>query len=131
MIESGWIFPDGTEYSCGDDNWMFHDLVVIHFIQGLKFLDSKSFEIIKKEIDDLWDKQGPNQFYANYAIRRLGWIKVGSSIWHDIRYAGYDWQHELIRTYEENGYMPRNMYLSSTSYLSLKCNVLRTIGRGK
>ena len=90
-----------------------------------------SFEIIKKEIDDLWDKQGPREFYANYAIRRLGWIKVGSSIWPDIRYAGYAWQSNLVRPYEENGYMPRNMCLSSSSYLPLKCNVLRTIGRGK
>ncbi len=131
MIESGWIFPNGTECPCGDDSLLIHDLVVIHFIKGLKFQDSKSFEIITKELDDLWDKQEHREFYTNYAIRRLGWIKVGTSIWHDIRYAGYDWQSDLIKPYEENGYMPRNMCLSSSSYLPIKCNVLRTIGQGK
>lgn len=130
MIESGWIFPDGTEYSCGGDSWTIHDLVVMQFIKGLQFQDSETQRIIQKEIDDLREQQGSRNLYANYAISRLGWIKIGTSIWHDIKYAGYDWQDKLIKPYEENGYTPKNMYISASSYLPLKCNILRAIRNG-
>lgn len=130
MIESGWIFPDGTEYSCGGDSFTIHDLVVKRFIRGLRFQDLETQRIISKEIDDLFWKHGARNLYADYAIRKLGWIKVGTSIWHDIKYAGYDWQSDLIKPYEDRGYMPKNMYFSSSSYLPLKCNVLLAIRNG-
>lgn len=130
MIESGWIFPDGTEYSCGGDSCTIHDLVVMQFIRGLRFQDLDTKKIIEKEIDDLFFEYGSRNLYADYAIRRLGWIKVGTSVWHDIKYAGYDWQTHLIKPYEEHGYMPENMYFSSSCYLPLKCNIKLAILNG-
>jgi len=121
MIETGWIFPDGTNCPCGD--FIIHDLVVIQFINRLKLQDPETFAIVEKELDDLWKKQGSRNLYSTYAIRRLGWIKVGTSIWHNITYAGYDWQTDLIQPYLENNYHPQNLGLSSTSYLPLKCKV--------
>ena len=131
MIESGWIFPDGTEYSCGRDSFTVHDLVVMRFVKGLKSQDMETYRIVKKEIDDLYERQGSRNLYANYAIRRLGWIKIGTSIWDDIKYAGYHWQSDLIKPYEEKGYRLLNMYVSSSYYLPLKCDISRAIRDGK
>lgn len=39
MIESGWIFPDGSEYSCGGDSFTVHDMAVMRFVKGLKSQD--------------------------------------------------------------------------------------------
>ena len=130
MIESGWIFPDGTEYLCGGNCFTVHDVVVKNFINGLKSQDLKAQIMIEKEIDDLFFEYGSRDLYANYAIRRLGWIKVGTSLLHNIKYAGYDWQSDLIQPYEENGYTIENMYFSSSSYLPLKCNILLAIRNG-
>ena len=130
MIETGWIFSDGTEYPCGVDGFTVHDLVVIQFIKGLKLLEPETYAIIKKEIDDLWDRQGSRNLYANYAINRLGWIKVGTSIWHNIIYAGYDWQSDLVKPYVENNYIPQNKCLSSNSYLTLNLDVQLTLRKG-
>lgn len=131
MIESGWIFPDGSEYSCGGDSFTVHDMAVMRFVKGLKSQDLEIYTAIKKEIDDLYWKHGARNLYADYAIRRLGWIKIGTSIWHDIKYAGYDWQSDLIKPYEEKGYRTQNMYVSSSYYLPLKCNILQAIRDGK
>jgi len=130
MIETGWIFPDGTDYPCGVDGFTIHDLVVIKFIKGLKSQEPEAFAIITKEIDDLLEKHGSRNVYANYAINRLGWIKVGTSIWHDIIYAGYDWQSDLIKPYVDNNYMTQNKGLSSSSYLKLNCDVRLTLRKG-
>ena len=130
MIETGWVFPDGTDYPCGVDGFTVHDLVVIHFIKGLKLQDPQAFAIIQKEIDNLYEKQGSRNLYASYAINRLGWIKVGSSIWHNIIYAGYDFQSDLVKPYVENNYIPQNKHLSSSSYLKLNCDVQSTLRKG-
>ncbi len=130
MIENGWIFPDGVEYLCGGDTFCIHDLAVMHFINGLKFQNIEAHKIISTEIDDLFWKYGARNLYANYAIRRLGWIKIGSSILHDIKYAGYDWQLDLIKPYEEHGYRTINMYFSSSNYLEIKCDILLAIKKG-
>ena len=130
MIETGWIFPDGTEYSCGGDSSTGHDLAVAKFIRGLRFQDLETQRKINQEIDDLFFEYGSRNLYSNYAIRRLGWIKVGTSIWHDIKYAGYDWQADLVKPYDECGYHPDNMYFSSNSYLPIKCNILLAIRNG-
>lgn len=131
MIESGWIFPDGTEYVCGGDNLIIHDVAVKRFIHGLQFQDSSLHSMLEKEIDDFYWEHGARSLYADYAIRRLGWIKVGTSIWHNITYAGYDWQSDLIRPYEEKGYHIVNKYFSSSCFLSLKCDILLAIRNGK
>lgn len=131
MIENGWIFPDGLEYSCGEDSFTVHDLVVMRFVEGLKSQNLETYTIIKKEIDDLYWKHGARNLYADYAIRRLGWIKIGTSIWHDIKYAGYDWQLDLIKPYEEKDYRLINMYISSSYYLPLECNIFQAIRDGK
>lgn len=130
MIESGWIFPDGTEYLCGGDCFTTHNKVVKDFIEGLGLQDIETKKIIEKEIDDLFWERGSRNLYVDYAIRRLGWIKVGTSIWHNITYAGYDWQPDLIKPYEENGYLIENLYFSSSSYLPLKCDILLAIRNG-
>ena len=128
-MKTGWIFPDGTSYPC-DDGFTMHDLVVMQFIRGLKSVQPDTFATIQKEIDDLWDKQGSRNFYANYAINRLGWIKVGSSILHNITYAGYDWQSGLIEQYVEDDYTPQNRGLSSSSYLPLNCDIRLILKKG-
>ena len=130
MIETGWIFPDGTEYSCGGDSFTIHELVVEEFIRGLRFQDLDIKKQIEKEINDLFWKHGSRDLYENYAICRLGWIKVGTSVWHDIKYAGYDWQFNLIFPYAEQGYSPHNMYYSSSLYLPINCNILLAIKNG-
>jgi len=131
MIESGWIFPDGTEYSCGGDNFVIHELAVRNFVQGLKFQNSEAQRLISEEIDEFYFGHGSRNLYTDYAIQRLGWIKVGTSICHDIKYAGYDWQSDLIRKYDEHGYLPKNMHFSSSNYLPLKCNILLAIRNGE
>lgn len=130
MIETGWIFPDGTEFSCGGYSFIMHDYAVEAFIRGLRFHDLEIKKQIEKEIDDLLWKYGTLDAYEDYAIRRLGWIKVGTSLLRDIKYAGYDWQSNLIFPYEEQGYFPNNMYYSSSSYLPINCNILLTIKNG-
>lgn len=131
MIESGWIFPDGSEYVCGGDNLIIHDRAVQWFVQGLQFQDSIAQKMISKEIEDFYWEHGVRSLYADYAIRRLGWIKVGTSLWRGITYAGFDWQANLIRPYEEDGYHIKNMYLSSSCFLQLKCNILLAIRNGR
>lgn len=130
MIESGWIFPNGTEYACGGDNLIMHDAVVKHFIRGLRFQDLTIQKMISKEIDDWFLEHGSVNLYSDYAICRLGWIKVGTTIWQNITYAGYDWHQDLVNVYEENGYHIQNRYLSSSCFLSLQCNILLAIKNG-
>lgn len=131
MMESGWIFPDGTEYVCGGDNLVIHALAVKKFIRGLRFQDLEVKKRIEKEIDDFYWQHGSLNLYLNYAINRLGWIKVGSSIWHDIQYAGYDWQPDLVKPYEEIGYQLKNRLLSSSSFLPVNCDILLAIRNGE
>lgn len=133
MIENGWIFPDGTEFECGNFPFTIHDWVVKKFIEGLKLQDLETQKIIQKEIEDLFftlNFSKKKTLYSDYAISRLGWIKVGTSIWHDIKYAGYDWQTELVKPYEDAEYRPVNMCISESSYLHIKCDIRLAIMNG-
>ena len=128
MIETGWIFPDGTEYPCGGDCLTIHEAVPKYFINGLP--DSAVKAQIQEEIEELLFKcRDP---YSRFAICRLGWIKVGTSVRHDIKYAGYDFQSELVAPYEECcGYYLDNMYCSSDEYLPIEgCDIVQTINNG-
>ena len=131
MIESEWIFPDGIEYACGGDNLIVHEIAVKYFIRGLQFQDTSLHSTLVKEVDDFYWDHGARSLYTDYAIRRLGWIKVGTSIWHNITYAGYDWQSDLVRPYDESGYHIVNKYFSSSSLLTLKCDILLAIRNGR
>ena len=130
MIEIGWITPDGTEIRCGGDSWIVHDLAVIKFIRGLRFLNLDLKKKIDEEIEELFFKCGSRDLYSSYAIKRLGWIKVGAGVWHGIQYAGFDWQNAMVYAYEEAGYNIDNLYLSSNSYLAINCNILLAIKNG-
>ena len=116
MMETGWIFPDGTEYPCGGDYLKIHEVVPKYFINGLP--NSAIKEQIEEEIDELFFKcRDP---YSRFAIEKLGWIKVGTSIRRVITYAGYDFQSELVAPYEEcGGYYLDDMYYSSDQYLPM------------
>lgn len=83
-----------------------------------------------KEIDDLFFQFGSKDLYVNYAIERLGWIKIGTSVWHTVTYAGFDWQRQFIEPYIEGGYGLSNKYISSANYLKIDCNILRAIREG-
>jgi hypothetical protein len=123
MMERGWIFPDGTEYDCGID---IHDAVVSKFIDGLEFFDKEIYDKIQMEIEGLSHKYGLRNLYSDYAIERLGWIKVGASVWHNLQYAGYDWQEELIESYEkEYSIIVRGG--GSESYLPIDYDVVKVI----
>lgn len=125
MLERGWIFPDGTEYDCGID---IHDAVVSKFIDGLEFFDKEIYDKIYKEVDDLfWEHIGAKNLYSDYAIERLGWIKVGTSVWHNLVYAGYDWQEELIEPYENEEYSIIGRWHESESYFPIDCDVVKVI----
>lgn len=131
MLETGWIFPDGTEDQCGVCYCSSHEQEVFQFIRGLKFQNPEIKKIIEKEIDELYWKKGSDNLYSIYAIQRLGWIKVGTSILQEIKYAGYDWQIDLIKPYEEKGYKLVNMCFSSSEFLPLSCNILKAIREGR
>ena len=146
MIDSGWIFPDGTEYFCDKNK---HDLIVSMFIRGLRFQDLETQKKINQEINQEINQginQGIDDFLhgstdrfsnnvlrrlvlKNYALRKLGWIRVDSKIQH-INYAGYDWQAKLVNPYDEYGYETDNRHLSSSFYLPIKCNILLAIKNG-
>ena len=124
MLERGWIFPDGTEYDCGID---IHDAVVSQFIDGLEIFNKEIYDKIQKEIDDLSWKCGLRNLYSDYAIEKLGWIKVGASVLHNLQYAGYDWQEELVEPYEKEGYSILGRWCESESYFPIECNVVKVI----
>ena len=128
-MESGWIFPDGTEYLC--NCFTVHSKIVQDFIQGLEFQNLEKFKKISQEIEDLQFEYGTHQLYENYAIRKLGWIKVGTSYLHIITYAGYDWQSELVKPYENLEYVLENQFYSSSNFMPINCNILSTIRKGK
>ena len=131
MIESGWIFPDGTEYSCGADSFEIHPIPVEKFIRGLRFQDLGLKKQIEEEIEDFYDKYGSRNLYDRYAIYRLGWIKVNNLYSKNIQYAGYDWQQGIVKPYEDSGYDLFNEYCSPSSYLPLSCNVILAIRNGE
>ena len=130
MIDSGWIFPDGTEYACGCDSIEIHPIAVEKFIRGLRFQDLNLKNQIEEEVEDFYDKHGPRNLYDKYAIYRLGWIKVNCLYSKNIQYAGYDWQQSIVKPYEDDGYDLIDEFCSPSSYLPLTCNVLLAINNG-
>ncbi len=130
MITDGWIFPDGTEYYCGGESFEIHDTVVIDFIRGLRFYDLELKLKLDKMIEDLFFKYGGRDLYPNFAVERLGWIKVSSLIIQRFDYAGFDWQQDLIKPYEDQGFTPNNWYRSSSLYIPTKCNYRLAIRNG-
>ncbi len=127
MVEFGWIFPDGTEYNTGFD---IHETAVEEFIRGLRFFDLKLKRQFDDELEDLFFDEGGSYYRSNFAIRRLGWIKVGQIPFHVIKYAGYDWQSDLVAPYEEQGYQIDNLYERRCDYIPIKCNILLAIRNG-
>jgi hypothetical protein len=124
MMERGWIFPDGTEYDCGID---IHDAVVSKFIEGLEIFDKEIYDKIQMEIEGLSHKYGLRNLYSDYAIEKLGWIKVGTSVFHNLQYAGYDWQEELIEPYEKEEFSIIGRWHESESYFPIDCDVVKVI----
>ena len=127
MIEHGWIFPDGTEYSFEGT----HEGPAKWFISGLKFQDLEKSKIIEEEIDKLFDnKPSPIQAGAvctKYAICRLGWIMVTKTPLKSITYAGYDWQDKLVKPY-----LDKAVFIKGTSnYIPLTCDFSKAIQEGK
>ena len=89
--------------------------------------DKEIYDKIYKEIDDLFWEYGSKNLYSNYAIERLGWIKVGTSVWHNLVYAGYDWQQVLVEKYENEGYGIIAKWHSEENYFPIDCDVVKVL----
>lgn len=131
MIENnGWIFPSGEEIDLEKEGIWWHQLVITRFISGLKSQNPQAYEIINKEMEELGEKPG-SRAIIEFAITRLGWIKVGAAAWHEVSYAGYDWQSDLVREYEEDGWSLKSLHFPSKDYLNINCKYYLRIVRGR
>lgn len=100
MLRSGWIFPDGTEFSTRE-----HEQVVADFIEGLKE-DEDLYYTLKHSLKHFFvNSHSPTDLLCDYAIQVLGWIKVGSLSVCNITYGGYFYQPQLVARY-----LSRNFY---------------------
>ena len=86
MILSGWILPDGSEIKCVSNSTLNGHIAVLK--KYFNVTNSKDLSSIA--LDD-------------YAITKLGWIKVINGYYKYVFYKGED-NYNMIKHYEEFGY---------------------------
>ena len=114
MISCGWIFPDGTEYDL-DEELRGHYLVFEHFFNWLQGTDEALYNQILNEMND-------PHWLMNidcYAIMRLGWIRVGHADRMVVECAGFSFQEEYIRPYEEANWIIESEGMSDKYFIKI------------